>query len=621
MDSVLAAIADVEDRRAAGDPRLAGWLADAAPEVRARAALALGRMGARRTLPALLPLLADADSAVRARAAFAAGLVGDSAALEPLGRLAADASAEVRRRAVEALSRLGSRRAAPLLGAALRDPAREVRAEAAVGLWRLQDSSAVDATLPLLADPDPGMRWRGVYALERSGSRRAPAAVEPLLADPDPTVRMMAARAAGRMKDPGAVEALGRALADPAWRVRVNAAAALGAVGDSAAGPALVRALSDSSGYVRLTAAAALGALRLHPAVPALQALERDTVAGCRQAAGVAVARTLGAGAFAACKTFLADSLDFVRAAVLEALGEGRCTAAWTFATWAAERGSPRVQSAALRYFGSIRDGAAIPMVLGALRGDDDLLAATAAQVLGDSGDSAHFEDLRGLYLKWPGEAHVDARQAAVEAAAKLWPERGARLFRLALDDPDPRVRASAAAGLKAAGLEAVPDSALDRPLPARRSGWFLGPPGARLPQAAVLRTSRGDIRIAFERDRSPNTVANFAALAARGYFDGLTWHRVVPNFVIQGGDPRGDGEGGPGYTIRCEMNELGYAPGAVGMALAGKDTGGSQFFITQSSQPHLNGRYTIFGRVEQGQDVVDRIQQGDRILSVRLME
>jgi len=109
--------------------------------------------------------------------------------------------------------------------------------------------------------------------------------------------------------------------------------------------------------------------------------------------------------------------------------------------------------------------------------------------------------------------------------------------------------------------------------------------------------------------------------LARSGFFNNLAFHRVVPNFVIQGGDPRGDGNGGPGYQIRCEINELPYERGAVGMALSGKDTGGSQWFVTHSAQPHLDGGYTVFGRVREGMDIVDQIARGDRILSVTITE
>jgi cyclophilin family peptidyl-prolyl cis-trans isomerase len=110
----------------------------------------------------------------------------------------------------------------------------------------------------------------------------------------------------------------------------------------------------------------------------------------------------------------------------------------------------------------------------------------------------------------------------------------------------------------------------------------------------------------------APNCCAIFLALIRQGFYDELIFHRVVPDFVIQGGDPRGDGWGGPGYTIRSEWSRLPYERGVVGIAHSGKDTGGSQFFVTHSPQPHLNGRYTVFGQVTDGMDVVDRIQPGD---------
>ena len=109
----------------------------------------------------------------------------------------------------------------------------------------------------------------------------------------------------------------------------------------------------------------------------------------------------------------------------------------------------------------------------------------------------------------------------------------------------------------------------------------------------------------------APLTAENFVQLARSGFFNGLSVHRVVPNFVIQTGDPRSDSEGGPGYTIRDELNELPYLRGTVGMALDWADTGGSQFFITHSPQPHLDAKYTVFGRVVAGMEIVDAIQQG----------
>ena len=119
----------------------------------------------------------------------------------------------------------------------------------------------------------------------------------------------------------------------------------------------------------------------------------------------------------------------------------------------------------------------------------------------------------------------------------------------------------------------------------------------------------------------APLTVANFMALARKGFFDGIAMHRVVPDFVVQGGDPRGDGEGSPGYTLRDEINMRPYLRGTVGMALDWEDTGGSQFFITHSPQPHLDGRYTVFGHVLDGMEVVDALRPGDVIRRVRIWD
>ena len=159
---------------------------------------------------------------------------------------------------------------------------------------------------------------------------------------------------------------------------------------------------------------------------------------------------------------------------------------------------------------------------------------------------------------------------------------------------------------------------------PERPAGWYarqvrelVDPDLAGRPLTATLATSRGPVTIRFYASDAPLTVANFVGLARRGYFDGSAFHRVVPNFVAQDGDPRGDGSGGPGYAIRDELNRRWYDRGAVGMALSGPDTGGSQFFLTHSPQPHLDGHYTVFGHVTAGFAALDSIVQGDRIMTV----
>lgn len=135
----------------------------------------------------------------------------------------------------------------------------------------------------------------------------------------------------------------------------------------------------------------------------------------------------------------------------------------------------------------------------------------------------------------------------------------------------------------------------------------------------ATIETDKGTMVLELYPKEAPGTVANFEKLANSGFYNGLTFHRVIPNFVIQGGCPRGNGTGGPGYTIQCETegNPHKHLRGSLSMAHAGKDTGGSQFFICHSPQPHLDGRHTVFGLVIEGVDVIDKARQGDKMTRV----
>lgn len=139
----------------------------------------------------------------------------------------------------------------------------------------------------------------------------------------------------------------------------------------------------------------------------------------------------------------------------------------------------------------------------------------------------------------------------------------------------------------------------------------------------ATLETDKGSIEIELYPEHAPKTVNNFIFLAREGFYDQVPFHRVIDDFMIQGGDPTGTGRGGPGYQFEDEVrgNPLKHERGVISMANAGPNTNGSQFFITHSSQPHLNGRHTVFGKVAEGQDVVDSIEQGDRIVRVQVEE
>jgi peptidyl-prolyl cis-trans isomerase B (cyclophilin B) len=141
--------------------------------------------------------------------------------------------------------------------------------------------------------------------------------------------------------------------------------------------------------------------------------------------------------------------------------------------------------------------------------------------------------------------------------------------------------------------------------------------------KTATIETSRGKIRLSLHDDKTPRTVANFVKLAQQGFYDGLKFHRVIANFMIQTGCPEGSGRGGPGYKFGDEFHpSLKHdGPGVLSMANAGPNTNGSQFFITHVATPHLDGKHSVFGRVIEGQDVVNAIRQGDKMIKVTIEE
>ena len=139
--------------------------------------------------------------------------------------------------------------------------------------------------------------------------------------------------------------------------------------------------------------------------------------------------------------------------------------------------------------------------------------------------------------------------------------------------------------------------------------------------RTAVLETAKGNIKFELKESEAPITTKNFIDLAEKGFYNGLKFHRVIRRFMIQGGCPQGTGTGGPGYTIKDEFHpKLRHTKGAVSMANAGPNSGGSQFFITEDPQPHLDGKHSVFGQVTEGQDIVEKITQGDKILKVTIV-
>jgi cyclophilin family peptidyl-prolyl cis-trans isomerase/HEAT repeat protein len=257
------------------------------------------------------------------------------------------------------------------------------------------------------------------------------------------------------------------------------------------------------------------------------------------------------------------------------------------------------------------------------LKESDVIIRATAAELLGElPPDETNTRALEAaLPVALTDRELNDAALAILDSLAKQKSPQANEAIKTALDSQDYLVRRKAMTLLKANG--AGDFSARIGKVQTRNTTADYERAIARMGKAvtAIVTTTNGSFTINLLPDQATMNVDNFILLAKRKYFDGITVHRVVPNFVIQDGDPRGEGNGGPGYQIRCEINQVPYERGAVGMALSGKDTGGSQWFVTHSPQPHLDGGYTVFGNVITGIDTVDAIVRGDVIRSIVIKE
>jgi cyclophilin family peptidyl-prolyl cis-trans isomerase/HEAT repeat protein len=641
----MARILSAEDRRnASGLERL---VHDGDPGVRRRAALGAGRIGDTALTPAIVDLMNDGEVEVRKIAAFALGLMGDRAAVDRLIASLKDSDTVVRGRAAEALGRIGDPRAASEIarmvvealpaGAApitvrgddpgsANDPWIQLR----LGLFalaRLKDAKAAEGVL--LAGGKPRFDW---WAATWTAMRLESPALKPVLvaaaASSDPLSRAFAARGLGSLKDPSALELIAALARDPDETVAVNAIRAAGLIGDARGVPIATSALGSTDLVLKAEALKALAAL------PPDRALRSRVVAeiGAREpwvraAAFPALAR-IDREEFALVLSGLDPDPEWsVRASLATALGEVGDEISLGILYSMLKDQDPRVIPSVLEALRKARGHDSVGTLKDHLAHPDVAVRSTAAAGIAELKATGLTSALEAGYRASLPDSDLDARMAQIDAlAVQNDPKASELLKEIAGADPLRLVRRRAAAALKGLG-ETPPDpgpQAVERPYLDYRDAMAPYDPMPGVPlytPRAFLETRYGRIEMHLDVIETPLTTASFMALARRGFFDGLTFHRVVPGFVIQGGDPRGDGNGGPGYTLRCELGTRPYGRGTVGMALSGRDTGGSQFFITHVPTPHLDGEYTAFGWVVSGMEIVDRIRPGDVIQRVEVWD
>ncbi len=666
---LFAVLLQREDRRSLGsDDFIRKNLEDSPfPEVREWCAIALGRIGSPRALPWLYRAFHFPYVNVRAAAAFAVGKIEERDALRTEGRapdpravpellgLLPDPSPHVQMRAMEALGRCGSSheafRIAERLDSYVYDHTPLGRSYLNAGMTALMRLKAPD-TFPLLerlaGSDDPEIQWRALNALIRAGDRKACPTFLRLLSSWNPEVRYYAVRGIAMCGDPELSRRLLPLLpqvesgsgAPIPLSVRLAALQSIGALKSAQAVPAICSALAappiggeitDQTNFA-IQAAAVLGDIGAREAEPALASLMK-TPGPVANAAFVALAKIL--------KSEPDRFWDIVRGI---SFAEPPAARSWARALGelGGEHSILELKTALIRSVNEPGGSAPVlaqPALLEALaRAEPPDLQQIVRPFL-ESHDGvvvraalAAYRPLPGVQAPWtpilsaysgiaPG-TDVESKVALIDRLEPWVRESAVQSgLRSVLQDRDRNARIAATRLLRMAGAADTSDDPGPAEIRLTPGSYELISAERRDRVTAVIETTRGSIEFELFMEDAPLTADNFIWLAKRGFFDGLTFMRVVPHFVIQGGDPRNDQEGGPGYTIRCEINMRAFERGSVGMALAGKDTGGSQFFITSSPQPHLDGGYTCFGRVVSGMPVVERMLPGDKILKVRIEE
>jgi cyclophilin family peptidyl-prolyl cis-trans isomerase/HEAT repeat protein len=648
------------------------------PELRAELATALGRARDGDGRPVLEGLLIDEQPEVRRAAAFGLGLLGDPAAKPALLKAVRDPDRETGGLAIEALGRLAApvlavaEQLVPL-------PDEERWARLLPYLFHFKEEALVPLAEHGLGLADPELHRWAAYALARDPLPAAVPLLRRLAADPDPLVRAWAARGLGRAGGAAAdLATLAPLLADAAAGPVVEAlraAAALVGAGKAPAvadwRPRLTALLADPRAGVRVTAIEAaaawlpdpgLGAALAAEAAPpaSVPAVSGATAPPAAPAPSTAIPAPASATAAPPAAGSVAQAVE--RGLAVVALARGRDPRAAALVGAAAAAAEPRLRARAAEAAGLLGDAALLerlaadpsPLVREAALAARLATGAKSATGASSGGNAAAAaaaladpdEGVRATACAWladhpvlPLPALAGALAAALRdesiesplgvikalaARAESEPrERGAvvELLERLGSQPSQVLRREAAAALGRLGRPAPPLA----PAPGGTAGE-LGQDletyrqiveRTRRPRTVEVRTSRGSFRVRLDCPQAPRTCLNFLELAGQHFYDGLLFHRVVPDFVLQAGDPRGDGFGGPGYLVRDEIGRLRYRRGTVGMALAGPDTGGSQFFVALSPQPHLDGGYTAFGEVVAGAGVLDAIEEGDRIESI----
>lgn len=612
---------DAETLLAAAESRELRW--------RTYAARLVGHFRQETAVKVALRLARDPQSQVRAEAVASLGRLApwlfhsswQARVRKALNVALADPSPTVREAAAWAWAAAGQEDTV-LLEAASRE--RELRGRAAIlqELWRTSGNSWPSVALRYTKAAQAELRWAALWSLARKGGSELEASLAPLLGDPEPQVRLLACEAVRRQKLSTLASQVALLLGDSDEGVRVAAMNTLAELGPEPAQVVAGKALRDLN---QLIASEDLE----HPHLRVAAVRLAGAVGCCREA----LVSLVEEGGWAGGEALLALARQGVRQPVEQELGSPDPA----FRRWAVlalpylAKGHELLPKALADPDAGVRLAAAevagkmsapsVAAELAKLLSDSDRVvrvqAAESLDALGQRPDASSLAKLLEEELaSAPSEAAVSlvrllgkAQSLTPEAASALEQARYSPHWALALAAWEELFRHGRVRGF--------PTGSGNKPFSTYKEIARF----AEKPRYWEVVTVRGTFTVTLDTEEAPITTYTLCQLANNKFFDNLAFHRVVSNFVVQGGDPRGDGWGGPGFFLPDELSRKPFTAGSVGMALAGPDTGGSQFFVTLTDQPHLSGRYPWVGTVASGFDVVRRLQVGDRILRIRCGE
>ena len=626
-----ALLLQAEDRRAYDAALLGAAAKSPDASVRSHAALAAGRIGDDRGRALAEGLVSDSAPEVRSAAAFACQLLEDGGATPALIPLLSDSDPAVAGSAARAIGALGRGDGEDALVAAVpKVAAPEPRASLLESLWRFADDASTSAALAYASDPDVHVRRAALYVLSRKPIEKSRPALTAALADSDGDIAAGAARGLGILASKDSVGPLAGALDSGKLHLVTSSLNALEAILEKNPGVvvepdrrARILALSQDANPNLAIPAIALLRQFVGSDREALSRVWSVAMSGQgrrRQVALLSAVAALRDRAKPALDAAAGSAEAPLRAAAAESLSYLPDATAAPYRAKLAADADPLVRIAVLSSIQTEESARNNRALIDAASSDPDSgVRASAVEALALGSDASVVPGLREAVRRAGNDAAPDVPIAAIAAAEKVRSVPGAReVVEAAYQSPKTLVQRLARRSL-VRNFRADPSAfpAPEYKISRTPADYAAILAEAAKPWKADVETARGTFTMTMRGDAAPLTVANFLDLARKGYFDGVAIHRVVPDFVVQDGDPTGTGNGGPGYEIRDENNRIPYGTGTVGMALAGPDTGGSQWFVTHAPQPHLDGIYTVFAQVTAGQDVVERIEQWDRITRV----